>query len=138
MKKVNKEMQGIFIECEKVFRARPSTFQTSTDSTSLVIEMLQNGHVVSSYQLICYGVESKVPDEICFNILEKMLLLFTRVRTFSYAKDIREKYKIKKKQVKKSSLRTEIKRQAVVLSLNCAVPDMDSKNDQNGYFYSHK
>ena len=47
--KVNKEMQGIFIECENIFRARTSTFQTSIDSTSLVSEMLQNCHVVSSY-----------------------------------------------------------------------------------------
>ena len=107
---VNKEMQGIFIECENIFRARTSTFQTSIDSTSLVSEMLQNCHVVSSYRLICYGVEPKVPDEICFNILEKMLMLFTRVRTFSYAKDICEKYKSKKKHAKKSSLRTEIKK----------------------------
>ena len=107
--KVNKEMQGIFIECENIFRARTSTFQTSIDSTSLVSEMLQNCHV-SSYRLICYGVEPKVPNEICFNILEKMLMLFTRVRTFSYAKDICEKYKSKKKHAKKSSLRTEIKK----------------------------
>ena len=108
--KVNKEMQGIFIECENIFRARTSTFQTSIDSTSLVSEMLQNCHVVSSYRLICYGVEPKVPNEICFNILEKMLMLFTRVRTFSYAKDICEKYKSKKKHAKKSSLRTAIKK----------------------------
>ena len=65
---------------------------------------------MSSYQLICCGVEPKVPDEICFNIVEKMLMLFTRVRAISYAKDIREKYKSKKKQVKKSSLRREIKK----------------------------
>ena len=38
--KIDKEMQGIFIECEKLFRARTSTFQTSIDSTSLVSEML--------------------------------------------------------------------------------------------------
>ena len=91
MWKVNKEMQGIFIECEKIFHARTSTFQRSIDSTSLVSEMLQNCHLVSSYKLICYGVEPKVPDEICFNILEKMLMLFMRVRTFSYSKDIHEK-----------------------------------------------
>ena len=77
--KVNKEMQGIFIECENIFCARTSTFQTSIGSTSLVSEMLQNCHVVSSYRLICYGVKPKVPNEICFNILEKMLMLFTRV-----------------------------------------------------------
>ena len=44
--KVNKEMQGIFIECENIFRARTGTFQTSIESTSLVSEMLQNCHVV--------------------------------------------------------------------------------------------
>ena len=71
--KVKKEMQGIFIECEKIFRTRSSTFQTSIDSTSSVSEMLQNCHVVSSYKLISNGVEPKVPDEIYFNILEKML-----------------------------------------------------------------
>ena len=103
-------MQGIFIECENIFRARTSTFQTSIDNTSLVSEMLQNCHVVSSYKLICCGVEPKVPDEIGFNILIKMLMLFTRVRTFSYAKDVCEKYKSKKKQAKESSLRTEIKK----------------------------
>ena len=94
--KVNKEMQGIFIECENIFRARTSTFQTSIDSTSLVNEMLQNCHVVSSYRLICYGVEPKVPNEICFNILEKMLMLFTRVRTFSYAKTSVKNTKVRK------------------------------------------
>ena len=61
--KVNKEMQGIFIECENIFRARTSTFQTSIDSTSLVCEMLQNCHVLS-YKLICYGVEPKVLEFI--------------------------------------------------------------------------
>ena len=50
--KINKEMQGIFIECENIFRARTSTFQTSIDSTSLVSEMLKNCHVVSSYKLV--------------------------------------------------------------------------------------
>ena len=35
---------------------------------------------------------------------------FTRVRTFSYANDICEKYKSKKKHAKKSSLKTEIKK----------------------------
>ena len=102
--KVNKGMQGIFIECENIFRARTNTFRTSIDSTSLVSEMLQNCHVVSSYKLICYGVEPKVPDEICFNLLEKTLMLFTRVWTLSHAKDICEKYKSKKKQAKRTSL----------------------------------
>ena len=78
--KVNKKIQGIFIECENIFRARTSTFQTSIDSTSLVSEMLQNCHVVSSNKLICYGVEPKVPDEICFYILPKTSVKNTKVR----------------------------------------------------------
>ena len=67
MWKVNKEMQCISLECENIFRARTSTIQTSIDSTSLVSEMLQNCHpLLSSYRLTHYGVEPKVPNEICF------------------------------------------------------------------------
>lgn len=87
-----------------------SNFATSIDSNSLVSEMLHNSIIISNFRDICCDIEPKVDDELCFNILEKILLLFTRVRTFSYAKDIREKHKCSKKKSKKSSLRTEIKK----------------------------
>ena len=52
--KVNKEMQSIFIECENIFRASSSTFQTSIDRISLVSEMLQNCRVVLCVKLQTY------------------------------------------------------------------------------------
>jgi len=43
------------------------------------------------------------------NLLEQILTLFVRLRTFSFAKDIREKHKLAKKASRKRSLRTDIK-----------------------------
>ena len=99
-------MQGIFIECEKIFRARTSTFQTSIDSTSLVSEMLQNCHVLSSYKVL----NQKYLMKSVLTFWKKCLCCLREFGPFFYAEDIREKYKSKKKQVKKSSLRTEIKK----------------------------
>ena len=108
--KVNKQAQTIFIECEKIFRVKTSSFITSINSDALITEMFKNCLVISNYRSICYGIDPEVDDEISYNTLEKILILFTRVRAFSYAKDIREKHKMKKKQAKKSSLRTQIKK----------------------------
>ena len=42
--------------------------------------------------------------------LDQILSLFIKIRSFSYAKDIVQKYKIQQKATKKKGLRKEIKR----------------------------
>ena len=74
----------------------------------LVHVMLQNSVVVSNFKSICYGIVPKVNKEISLNLLEQILVLFVRLRTFSFAKDAREKQKASKKTVKMRSLCTEI------------------------------
>lgn len=107
--KTTKDTQNIFVQAEKIFRSKTSTFVTNICSNSLVTNMLSDASILSSFRNICYNIPN-LNEEIKMNLLESMLMLFTRVRTFSYAKDIREKFKIRKKQSKKSSLRTEIKK----------------------------
>ena len=48
--------------------------------------------VISTFNCLCYGIEPRVNKDISFNLLENMLTLFTTVRYFSYAKDIKEKH----------------------------------------------
>ena len=55
--------------------------------------MLQISVVVSNFKCICYVIDPKVNKEISLNILEQILVLFVRLRTFSFAKDVREKQK---------------------------------------------
>ena len=108
--KTNVDTQNIFVHAEKIFRKHTISSVTCIDSKSLVQEMLHDCHIISSFKNVRYSAELEVSKEISFNLLESMLLLFARVRSFSYAKDVREKYRNTKKQGNKSSLRTEIKK----------------------------
>ena len=108
--KVNKKMQDVFLHWEIIFRSNTVNFKTSLVCKDLVQEMMKDVIVVSNFNSICSGVDPKVTKEISLNLLDHMITLFVRVRTFSFAKDVREKYKVAKKQSKKHSLRTEIKK----------------------------
>ena len=108
--KTNSDTQKIFTQCEKIFRKHTSTHVTSIDSKIIVNEMLSDIYIISSFKTIWFSAQLEVPKEIAFNLLESMLMLYTRIRSFSYARDVREKHRISKKQGKKSSLRTEIKK----------------------------
>ena len=108
--KTNADTQNIFVHAEKIFRKHTISSVTCIDSKYLVQEMLHDCHLISSFKNVRYSAELEVSKEISFNLLESMLLLFTRVGSFSYARDVREKYRNTKKQGNKSSLRTEIKK----------------------------
>ena len=108
--KTNADTQNIFVHAEKIFRKHTISFVTCIDSKSLVQEMPHDCHIISSLKNIRYSAELEVSKEISFNLLESMLLLFTRVRSFSYSRDVPEKHRNAKKQANESSLRTEIKK----------------------------
>ena len=91
----------IFLEREKIFRSFTLQFQPIQN---LVQNMQNNSIVISTFNCLCYGIEPRVNKDISFNLLENMLTLFTTVRYFSYAKDIKEKHKIKSNKSKSSSL----------------------------------
>ena len=108
--KLNKKIQDLFLECELLFRSKTEHFLSKLVSEELVKVMSTNCSVSSIYKSICNEIDPKVNKEISMNLLDHLLTLFVRVRTFSYARDIREKHKIAKKSSKSRSLRTEIKK----------------------------
>lgn len=108
--RVNKQIQELFRECEKMFRLKTSNLSTTLNCQDLVKNMLKNCSVLSNFKSVCYTIDPQVSKEVSMNLLEHMLTMFTRVRSFSYARDIREKHKAAKKLAKKRSLRTEIKK----------------------------
>ena len=107
--KVNKIMQQLFIKCKSIFCTHTSQFSVKIVCKESVHFMLQNSVVVSNFKSICYGIDLEVSKQISLNLLEQILTLLVRLRTFSIAKDVREKQKTSKKTPKKRSLRTEIK-----------------------------
>ena len=66
--------------------------------------------VKSNFTSLCESSTTLIKKEIGHNLLEYIIVLYFRVRTFSFAKDIREKHKVAKKDSRKRSLRTEIKK----------------------------
>ena len=108
--KVNKQIERVFLQSELLFRARTASFKTKMACEDLVEEILKDSSVLSNYNNICLNASLKISKEVSLDLLEHMVTIYFRVRTFSYAKDIREKHKVSKKQAKKRSLRTEIKK----------------------------
>lgn len=98
------------MQSELLFRARTASFKTKLVCEDLVEEILKDSSVLSNYNNICLGANVKISKEVSMDLLEHMVTIYFRVRTFSFAKDVREKHKISKKQARKRSLRTEIKK----------------------------
>ena len=103
---------------------------------------------VSNFNSLCYDIEPRVNKEkekISFNLLEDMLTLFTTVQSFSYAKDIKEKHKIKSNKSKKLIImkrNQEMQPQQRYGLLNASQSQLQSQAMilnicQNSYFYSH-
>ena len=108
--RINGKIEKVFLQSELLFRARTAPFKTNISCEELVAEVLKDPSVLSNYNDLCLDANVKVEKEVRMDLLEHMVTLYVRVRTFSFAKDIREKHKLSKKEVKKRSLRTEIKK----------------------------
>ena len=106
--KVSKKMQDIFVECEHLFRKYTSDFRSSIICETLVTETMKNILVISHFNSIISSVDTTIKKEISLNLLEHILTLYFRVRSFSYAKDIRERHKRAKKDTRKRSQRKEL------------------------------
>ena len=90
-------MQNNFVECEKIFCLSILNFQTVINSAQLVQEMQGGPCIISNFDALCYNIGPKVSKETSLNLLENMLLLFTKVFAFSFARDVKERLKARKK-----------------------------------------
>ena len=109
--RANKKIIDLLVQCEVLFRSKTSVFCTSLSAKDFVSEIITSNIIVrSNFNDVCMSADTPVPKEIQKNILEQIITLFVRVRTFSFAKNTRERYKTAKKETRKRSLRTEIKK----------------------------
>ena len=83
-------MQNLFLKSECIFRSKSAQFSVKIVCADIVANMFENCAITKT---VCYSTNSKVDSEISMNLLEQML-------TFSFAKDICEKHKATKKNVK--------------------------------------
>ena len=70
---------------------------------------MQDTNLLQFYENLYSKADIQIDEEISFNLLENLLELFVRVRSHTYAHN-KGRHKLKVKEVKKHSLRTELKK----------------------------
>ena len=93
MWKVYNDAQNILSIEETMFRHATNNFVFKMNEVNLISETVQNTKLRSYYDNLCQNAESLVDEETSVNLLEQIVGLFIRVRSHSYAHDVREKRK---------------------------------------------
>ena len=88
--------QKIFLKAEETFRHQTSTLTDvkKIDTRQMVKDLIKNVDVISAYNNVVGPFVDG--DDIKYPLLEKMLALYLRVRSFSLAKGITTKYRMLK------------------------------------------
>ncbi len=107
--KVNKHAVNIFKQVEIHFCKRLHDSLQHIDASDLVKTCLKDTALKSNMSCIIAKADLEIDKEVATNVFESLIHLFIRVRSHSFAKDIKEKHKRKKSLTKKRSLRTEMK-----------------------------
>ena len=94
----------IFMVAESIFLSSCVGFVRSINAKDIVATLLRHPDVVSNYALICDDTPQKVSKEFCHNLLDHLLTLYIRVRSFSFARDVINKNKLSKAGSSKKSL----------------------------------
>ena len=103
---VSSNVIHIFARVELIFRKSTRTFQKKIDSKNLV----KDTGVLSDFSKICDISCTKVSNEVSLNLLNHLITLYIRLRSFSYAKEKVQLHKIQATKRKVNSLRKEIKK----------------------------
>ena len=88
----------------------PGPCLTKVDIAVIAQESISDCDVLSNYNLILAEAELEPDKHVEKDVLHNIVSLYVRVRAFSFAKDIIQRYKIKSKQTKAKSPRKEISR----------------------------
>ena len=111
--KVTPLVFNIFLSIELHFRSITNSLISSNrniDSKHMVSDLLKDCSIIANYATLCDLSLIPVSKEISKNLLENVIMLYLRVRIFSFVKDKRESFKLQAKKRKVKSLRTEIKK----------------------------
>ena len=102
------DIELIFVETEKIIRKKTASFSTKINQEEIVEKALQNSTVLEHFKAFCDQMDNG--ESIwAEKMLEKILDLYCKVRSHSYAKDVKERFKVKATVSRKRALRKELK-----------------------------
>ena len=115
--KVNKEVNCIFTAAEYHFISLVKKSSYIINCKEIVDTLIEDSFVLVNFSKILHSSSDKIQKEIALNILEDLLTLYIRVRTFSFviSSNKLQAIKVSKSQTKSNALRTAIKKKTSTL-----------------------
>ena len=107
---ITKPVENIFSRTEHFFQISTSMGSTKIDIAGIAHKASSDSQVISNYQSMVSSAHLVPASHTSKNVLDCMVNMFVRVRSFSHAKDLVNAYKMKEKKSKCKALRKEIKR----------------------------
>lgn len=109
--KINSVVERIFTIAELYFKDKTSGKHIAAIKKEDMVATLENNYeLIALYDQWVSSAELEVSKNVSEDILHQALVLYTTVRSFSFARDVINKYKFQKKGSKSKALRTELKR----------------------------
>ena len=108
--KITDFVEKIFIRAELHFNAKTMNFTKNINLQNMIQKVIVDQEVVALFQTWTSSCALKIDDTVGEDFLNCLLKLYFKVRSFSHAKDVINKFKSIQRKKKSRSLRTEIKR----------------------------
>ena len=80
------------LNVRKFFMRPLQTLKTVINWKKSVHEIQNYPCVISKFDALCYSIEPKPNKKISLNLLKYIKLLFKKVRAFSFARDVKERF----------------------------------------------
>ena len=107
--KMNEDVIALFSVAEAYFLSSTKKLQNKIVSKDIFNALMEKCMVLQNFAKVRHSSPDNITKEIAFNLLEDLLTLFIRVRTFSYVKDKVQAFKIRNSKTKSRSPRTGMK-----------------------------
>ena len=108
---ITKAAEKIFLQAEKYFRSSTCNGPIlKINIEKIRSESSSDLEIIAAYNTLLANSELRIDKHVAKDVLQSILDLYIRVRSFSFAKDIVQRYKIQTKQLKDKALRKEISR----------------------------
>ena len=109
--KITKKAQSIFERTEHYFReATHNTSLNNIPLASIISRSIHDVTVVASHAAMVTDSELEITSHVAKDVLHNIISLYVRVRSFSFAKDVIQKHKLRLKQLKSKALRKDLNR----------------------------
>ena len=107
--KVNEDVFAIFSVAEAYILSSTKKHQNKFVSKDIGNALMENCMVLENFSKVRRSSPNNFKKEIAFNLMEDLLTLYNRARTFSYVKDKVQAFKIRNSKTKSRSLRIGMK-----------------------------